>query len=123
MPHSRRSFGREMHRSLSGSLRKLEHLLLAVAREDEVLVGLEEIDEPLLIGAQLEEVVGLGDLGDLAVDLRPRAVGVAVLVLQELLLARAVETRVFGAVDLALVEEALEHLRARRSCAAPPWCG
>src|SRR5690606_37762973 len=88
-----------------------EDLFLTVAREDEVLVGFEEVDQPVLVLAEFEEVVALGDLGDLAEEFGPGAVGVAVLFLEELFLARGVEALVFGLVDEALVEELLEDLR------------
>src|SRR5208283_5734121 len=79
---------------VQGLLQELGHLLLAETREHEALVPGEELDEPPLVGAQLEEVVRLHELRHLAVDLRPRAVGIAVLVEEELLLPGAVEAPV-----------------------------
>ena len=69
----------------------------------------EKFHEPFLVGPEPEEIIGLHDLAHLSEDLRPGAVGTAVLFLQKLLLARAVETVVLPEVDLPLVVQLLEH--------------
>ena len=89
-------------------LEELQHLLLAIAREDEVLVRRQEIHEPGLVARELEEIVGLRDLGHVAEDLRPGAVGLPVLFLQELLLPGGIDPLVLGLVDPALVVQLLE---------------
>ncbi len=90
--------------------KELEHLLLPVLGEDKILMRLQVIDEPVLILLQPEEIVLLHDRGDLAENLRPRAIGQAVFLLKKLLLPRAIETAVFGLIDFALVEELLQDI-------------
>lgn len=88
---------------------ELLDLLCAEAREDEVFVFVEKIYEPVLILADFEEVVALGDFHDFPENFGPFAVN-PVLFLQELLLTRRVKALVFRLVDVALVEEHLENL-------------
>ena len=103
---------------VQGLLQEFKDLLLAVLGEDEVRVCRQEVDQPVLVHLQLEEVVRLDDLGHLAVELRPGAVRIAVLLLQELLLASAVEPTVLAQVDVSLVVQRLEDLGDDRLVAA-----
>ena len=83
-------------------------MFLAEPGEDPVRVGVEELDEPVLIAGKLEEVVCLSDAGDGAEDSWPCAVGIFVLFEDELFLAHAVVASVLGLVDEALVKKFLE---------------
>ena len=95
-------------------LQELEHLLATMRRIDEVRIVLQVLDEPGLELRQLEVVVLLGGLGHFTIDRRPVALGVAVLVAQELLLAHGVPTGLGRLEDQALVEELLQEILHHR---------
>jgi hypothetical protein len=95
---------------IQGLLQEFQHLLLPVSRKNKVRVLPQIIHQPVLILPQFEKIVRLRDFRDRTKNLRPGTIRVAVLLLQELLLAGAVETLVFGLVDFPLVKELLEHL-------------
>jgi len=123
MPHSNRSFGREIHRSLSGSFRNSSTCFLAEARKDEVLVRPQVVDEPVLVRAQLEEIVRLDYLRHLAKNLRPGPIRQTILFLEELFLARACRNAVFRPIDFRPCREALQDLADDPLVPVFPWCG
>ncbi len=75
---------------------------------DELRMGFDVVDEPLLIFAHAEEVVGLDDSVDFAPALRAVAVD-EVFFGEEALAADAVPAFVFCAVDFVAVVEILQH--------------
>jgi len=78
-------------------------------RLHEAGVGLDVVDQPLLVLAELEIVVVLHQLGDFAVDRVERSVVAPVLLGQECLLLRRVKAAIFGLIKMSVVMELLQH--------------
>ena len=87
----------------------MECIGTAKARVDHLLLGLDRVDEPVLVLREFEEVVTLSHFSHFAEDLWPLAIYFFFFG-NELLLAYTVVAIVISFVDLALVIELLKNL-------------
>ena len=87
----------------------MDGISAAEARVDHLLVGLDCVDEPVLVLGEFKKVVGLGHFSNFTKDLRPLAV-YFFLFSNELLLAHTVIAVIVGLVYLALIKKLLKDL-------------
>ena len=99
-------------------LEKAQHFVATIGRLDELRVGLNVLDEPLLVRAQAEIIVVLHQLGHIAVHRIESAVGPTIFFRQKSLLASRVKATVLGLIKMPFCMQLAQN---RLNYCLVPW--